>query len=129
MGKSTIYAIDDPNYRGLLYVEPERLYQLAKLCLEKDLQFTAHSVGDGAVHALLQAYDAIDKDFPVRPTRPCITHCNFMSREAIETMKRLGVVADLHRIGFGWMERPCFNSLAMIAWHTFNPTEALSIRE
>ena len=94
-GKSTIYAIDDPNYRGLLYVEPERLYQLAKLCLEKDLQFTAHSVGDGAVHALLQAYDAIDKDFPVRPTRPCITHCNFMSREAIETMKRLGVVADL----------------------------------
>lgn len=94
-GVSRIYSIDDPNYRGLKYIEPERLYQLAKLCLENDLQFTAHSVGDGAVHALLDAYEQVNKDFPVRKSRPCITHCNFMSREAIDTMARLGVVADL----------------------------------
>ncbi|MGN6545044.1 MAG: amidohydrolase, partial [Aureliella sp.] len=94
-GVSRIYSIDDPNYRGLKYIEPERLYQLAKLCLENDLQFTAHSVGDGAVHALLDAYEQVNQDFPVRKSRPCITHCNFMSREAIDTMARLGVVADL----------------------------------
>src|SRR5690606_525145 len=32
---------------------------------------------------------------PVAPLRPCITHCNFMSPEAIGTMAKLGVVADL----------------------------------
>jgi predicted amidohydrolase YtcJ len=56
---------------------------------------TAHSVGDGAVHALVDAYAAINDELPVRERRPCITHCNFMSREAIEKMEKLGIVADL----------------------------------
>jgi predicted amidohydrolase YtcJ len=95
-GLSTIYSITDPQYRGLLYVEPSKLYQMAKLALENDLQFTAHSVGDGAVHALIDAYERIsNKDFQVRDKRPCITHCNFMSAEAIERMSKLGIVADL----------------------------------
>jgi predicted amidohydrolase YtcJ len=94
-GVSRIYAIDDPNYRGLKYIEPERLYRLAKVCLENDLQFTAHSVGDAAVDALIAAYEQVNEDFPVRSLRPCITHCNFMSREALEKMQRLGIVADL----------------------------------
>lgn len=95
-GLSTIYSITDPQYRGLLYVEPSKLYQMAKLALENDLQFTAHSVGDGAVHALIDAYERIsNKDFQVRDKRPCITHCNFMSAEAIERMSKVGIVADL----------------------------------
>ena len=95
-GVSTIYSITDPEYRGVLKIEPERLYKLARVALEHDLQMTAHSVGDGAVHALIDAYRRIDAaDFPVRPKRPCITHCNFMSLEAIQSMQKLGVVADL----------------------------------
>ncbi len=94
-GVSSIYSITDPNYRGLLYVEPSKLYRMAKLSLENDLQFTAHSVGDGAVHALIDAYARINDDFEIREKRPCITHCNFMSAEAIDEMARLGIVADL----------------------------------
>jgi predicted amidohydrolase YtcJ len=95
-GVSSIYSITDPKYRGLLYVEPSKLYEMAKLSLQNDLQFTAHSVGDGAVHALIDAYERIaTQDFPVRDKRPCITHCNFMSAEAIERMSKLGIVADL----------------------------------
>jgi predicted amidohydrolase YtcJ len=52
-------------------------------------------VGDGAVHTLIDAYEAIDAELPVRDRRPCITHCNFMSAEAIAKMQRLGIVADL----------------------------------
>lgn len=95
-GVSTIYSINDPKYRGLLYVEPSKLYQMSRLALENELQFTAHAVGDGAVHALIDAYERISiADFPIRDARPCITHCNFMSAEAIERMAKLGVVADL----------------------------------
>jgi predicted amidohydrolase YtcJ len=94
-GVSRIYAIDDPAYQGVLQIEPDRLYEVAKLSLENELQFTAHSVGDGAVHLLIDTYRRINDDFPVREHRPCITHCNFMSEEAIASMSELGIVADL----------------------------------
>lgn len=94
-GLSDIYLIRDPAYRGVLKIEPDKLNAIVKTTVESGLQFTAHSVGDGAVHTLLDAYEETNKTTPVRPTRPCITHCNFMSLEAIEQMQRLGVVADI----------------------------------
>lgn len=98
-GVSPIYNITDPTYRGVLQIEPERMYEIAKLCLANDLQITAHSVGDGAVHTLIDAYQRVnDEDFSIEGMRPCITHCNFMSAEAIDAMARLGIVADLQPI-------------------------------
>ncbi len=94
-GVSDLYAISDPNYRGLLFVEPEKLHRIAKTTLENQLQLTAHCVGDGAFENLVAAYRRVNEDFPVRPTRPCISHANFQTPEAIETMRRIGVVADL----------------------------------
>ncbi|NWG13407.1 MAG: amidohydrolase [Acidobacteria bacterium] len=94
-GVSKVYSITDPKYQGMLFIDAERLYRIAKASLENDLQFTAHSVGDGAVHAMLDAYERIDKELSVRERRPNITHSNFMSREAIEKMKTLGIVANM----------------------------------
>ena len=94
-GVSSIYGITDPAYRGLLYIPAEKLKSIARLSFDNGLQFTAHTVGDGAVHTLVEAYEAINRDLPLREHRPCITHCNFMSQEAIERMKAVGVVADL----------------------------------
>jgi predicted amidohydrolase YtcJ len=94
-GVSRIYGIQDPDYRGELKIDPEKLYQLARLVMRHGFQMTAHAVGDGAVHTLLEAYEQVNREFPVREHRPCITHANFMSAEAIATMARLGVVADL----------------------------------
>ncbi len=94
-GVSRIYSITDPEYRGLRFIEPEKLRAIARLALENDLQMTAHSVGDAAVQTLIDAYAAINADLPLRDRRPCITHCNFMSLQAIEQMHRLGIVADL----------------------------------
>ena len=94
-GVSTIYGITDPAYRGLLYIPAEKLKSIARLSFDNGLQFTAHTVGDGAVHSLVEAYESINRELPLRDHRPCITHCNFMSREAIERMKAVGIVADL----------------------------------
>src|SRR5688572_2971769 len=101
-GLSKIYGISDPDYRGMLYIQPEPLYRAVRLALQNDLQFTAHSQGDGAVHALIAAYERVNREFSVRPQRPCITHSSFMSPEAIEKMRELGVVADLQP---AWLER------------------------
>ncbi len=94
-GVSEIYSIRDPNYRGVRFIPPERLLPMVRTAVECGLQFTAHSVGDGAVHALLDAYAAVGKELPVRKTRPCISHSNFMSRSAIEEATRLGVMMDI----------------------------------
>ncbi|MBM3812735.1 MAG: amidohydrolase [Acidimicrobiia bacterium] len=101
-GLSKIYGIADPNYRGMLYIQPDPLYRAVRLALQNDLQFTAHSQGDGAVHALIAAYERVNKEFSVRAQRPCITHSSFMSPEAIEKMRELGVVADMQP---AWLER------------------------
>jgi predicted amidohydrolase YtcJ len=94
-GVSRIYSIDDPAYRGVLFIPPEKLLPIVRATVEAGLQFTAHSVGDGAVHNLLDAYEEVNRTTPVAPTRPCITHSNFMSREAIDQAARLGVVVDI----------------------------------
>jgi predicted amidohydrolase YtcJ len=97
-GVSKTYGITDPNYRGVLFIPRERLLPIVRTTIESGLQFTAHSVGDGAVHTLLSVYDEINRTTPVAAVRPCITHSNFMSREAIDEIVRLGVVVDMQPI-------------------------------
>jgi predicted amidohydrolase YtcJ len=94
-GVSKIYAIDDPTYRGVLFIPHERLLPIVQTTVDAGLQFTAHSVGDGAVHTLLDVYEEINRKTPIRKTRPCITHCNFMSAEAVRKLPELGVTADI----------------------------------
>ena len=94
-GVSEIYSIKDPNYRGVRFIPRERLIPMARAAITSGLQFTAHSVGDGAVHALLDAYEEINKETPVRNVAACISHSNFMSREAVEQAARLGVNMDI----------------------------------
>ncbi len=90
-GVSKIYAIDDPDYRGVLFIPKERLLVMVRTATECGLQFTAHSVGDGAVHTLLDVYEEISKTMDIRKVRHCITHSNFMSAESVEKACRLGV--------------------------------------
>jgi len=94
-GASKIYSITDPTYRGLLFIPPDRLKPIVETTVESGLQFTAHSVGDGAVHTLLDAYEDVNGQTPIRKTRPCITHANFMSREAVQKLAQLGVAVDI----------------------------------
>jgi predicted amidohydrolase YtcJ len=94
-GVSKIYSIKDPEYRGVLFVPKERLLPIVQTTIESGLQFTAHSVGDGAVHLLLEVYEELARTMPIRKVRPCITHCNFMSAEAVRKLAELGVAADI----------------------------------
>jgi len=94
-GVSTMYGITDPIYRGVRFIPQDRLQTMVRAAVENGLQFTAHSVGDGAVQALLDAYEEVNKAMPVRGVRPCVSHSNFMSREAVEQAARLGVMVDI----------------------------------
>jgi predicted amidohydrolase YtcJ len=97
-GVSRIYAIKDPNYRGVLFIPRERLLPIVQTTAEAGLQFTAHSVGDGAVHTLLDVYEELDPKIPLRKTRPCLTHANFVGRDDIARAARLGVLLDVQPV-------------------------------
>lgn len=94
-GASSIYSITDPKYKGMLYIEPGKLFQIARAALKNDMQLTAHTVGDGAVRALVNAYEEVNNEFAVRDKRPCISHANFWTMEDIDRAKRVGIVADM----------------------------------
>jgi len=97
-GVSKIYSIVDPRYVGLRFIEPERLFRIARLVLSSGLQLTAHCVGDGAFETLVDAYERVDRELPVRSLRPCVSHANFMTSGGIEKMRSLGVVADMQPV-------------------------------
>ena len=94
-GTSAMYGITDPNYRGLLFIAKDRLREMVRAVAATGLQFTAHSVGDGAVQTLLDVYDEVGRDLNLSATRPCIEHSNFMSRHAVDQAARMGVMLDI----------------------------------
>ena len=102
-GVSRVYSITDPNYRGMRFIEPAKLYQILKTAIQNDLQPTAHSVGDGAVTEMVDAYERINRELPVRAARPSISHSNFMTADAIRRVKDMGVVLDLQPVWL-WLD-------------------------
>lgn len=124
-GVSDIYAIKDPAYRGVLFIPKERLGPIVETAIENGLQFTAHSVGDGAVHTLLDVYEEIDRIHPIRKTRPCITHSNFMSREAVEKLPKLGVCVDIQPIWLYLDTRTLLNQFGNDRLRYFQPLRSI----
>ncbi len=124
-GDSEIYGITDPTYRGVLNVPRERLLPMVRAATESGLQFTAHSVGDGAVHLLLDVYEEVNKSVSVRKTRGCITHSNFMSREAVEQAARLGVVLDIQPAWLYLDTRTLVNQFGYDRLRYFQPLKSI----
>jgi predicted amidohydrolase YtcJ len=100
-GVSKTYSITDPQYRGVLLIPPGRLLPIARAAAEAGFQFTAHSVGDGAVHTLLDTYAQLERELPpgtLQATRPCVTHCNFVDPADIKRFHELGVCVDVQPV-------------------------------
>jgi len=93
--KGETYQIVESDYRGLLFIEPRQLELVLEEAGRRGWQMTAHTAGEGAMDALLDAYEAVDRRFPIKDLRFCITHANFPSARNLERCKKLGVVADV----------------------------------
>ena len=89
-----IYGYDDPDYRGVLAVPPENIVEMAKTADRLGWQMTAHTAGGGATDALRDAYEAADRERPIRDRRFTITHVNFPDERAIARAKKMGVSFD-----------------------------------
>ena len=89
-----IYGYDDPDYRGVLAVPKENIFEMARTAAELGWQMTAHSTGGGSTDILLDAYEDANRKVDIRKRRFTVTHGNFPNDAAIAKAKKLGVVFD-----------------------------------
>ncbi len=94
-GVGETYQITEPDYRGLLFIEPETLGVIAQEAARRDWQMTAHCAGEAGMDQLLAAYLHADQTVGIRHRRWLITHANFTSAANLKLCAELGVAADL----------------------------------
>lgn len=95
-----LYGQTNPDSRGTLFVEPEKLYRIFKSASDRGWQITAHAQGGAAIDNLLDAFERLDRERPIAQRRHHVMHGSFMSEEALERMRRMGVAVDAQP---GWM--------------------------
>lgn len=95
-----LYGQTDPDSRGTLFVDLEKLTSIFEAARNKGWQLTAHAQGGGAIDTLIDAFERLDRVKPIAPTRSHVMHGSFMSAEALDRMKRLGILADVQP---GWL--------------------------
>lgn len=95
-----LYGQTNPDSRGTLFVDADKLYRIYKAARAKGWQLTAHAQGGGAIDTLLDVFERLDRDKPIRGERHHVMHGSFMSEGAVAKMKRLGVGIDAQP---GWM--------------------------
>lgn len=93
--KGATYQIIEDDYRGLLFVEPDQVKMLVEEAARRGWQVTAHTAGEAAMDVLLDAYDFVNRQTPIKDMRMCITHANFPSQRNLTRCKLLGVCADV----------------------------------
>ncbi|MBL8240424.1 MAG: amidohydrolase [Bryobacterales bacterium] len=95
-----LYGQTNPDARGTLFVDREKLTRIFRAARNKGWQITSHAQGGAAIDVLLDAFEALDKEKPIRPTRSHVMHGSFMSEEAIARMQKMGILADVQG---GWL--------------------------
>ena len=95
-----LYGQTNPDARGTLFVDPDKLYRIFKAARAKGWQLTAHAQGGSAIDILLDVFERLDKDKPIRGERHHVMHGSYMSEQAIAKMKRLSVSLDAQP---GWL--------------------------
>jgi predicted amidohydrolase YtcJ len=93
--KGATYQIAESDYRGLLFIQPEQLRMVVEEGAKRHWRMTAHTTGEAAMDVLLDAYEFVNRETPIKDLRFCITHANFPSRHNLERCKTLGVCADV----------------------------------
>lgn len=95
-----VFGIKDPEYRGVLNYPFDELLPVAAGAAKAGWKFTAHCTGGGGVDLLLDIYEEVDKQIPVKDRRFSIIHANFFTPESIQRMSKLGVYADMQAAWF-----------------------------
>ncbi|MCP4713402.1 MAG: amidohydrolase [Planctomycetes bacterium] len=86
---------DDPNNIGLLRVDTEYVYQVAKAALESGIGVSAHCIGIRATSLCLDAYERALAEHPTKDHRFRIEHAEIVRDQDVARFARLGVIPSM----------------------------------
>ena len=124
-GRNENYGIRDDDYRGTLLIPPDRLIEMVRRVAGHGMQFTAHAQGDGAGKILLDTYEQVNRETPIKDLRMGITHSSFMTLENVKTAARLGVVLDIQPIWLYLDTRTLVNQFGYDRLRYFEPLKTI----
>lgn len=119
-----LYGQTNPDARGTLFVEPEKLYSIFSAARSRGWQLTAHVQGGAAIDTLLDVFEKLNRESPIAPTRSHVMHGSFQSEESLERMRRMGIVED-YQPGWLHLDVPALSRVfgeQNMRW--FSPTKA-----
>ncbi|HEY8548462.1 MAG TPA: amidohydrolase [Vicinamibacterales bacterium] len=93
-GTRMLYAVEDPDYRGFLTLEPAQIAAAIATVHRLGWQMLVHVTGDAGVDVVLDGFEAAQKAQPDTDRRHTVTHAYFANRETAERAARLGVLID-----------------------------------
>jgi predicted amidohydrolase YtcJ len=124
-GRSEKYGIRDDDYRGVLNIPADRLVEMVRRVAKHGMQFTAHAQGDAAGTLLVDAYEQVNREIPLRELRMGITHSSFMTKDSVERAARLGVVLDIQPIWLYLDTRTLVNQFGYDRLRYFQPLKSI----
>ncbi|CAN7595488.1 amidohydrolase [Mesorhizobium sp. LjNodule214] len=86
---------DRPGWRGEPLFTPEHFAQVAVEADRRGLQIAVHSIGDGAVRAVLDGYEAAQKKNGRRDSRHRVEHIEVTTPSDVPRFAELGVIASM----------------------------------
>ncbi|KAJ7609921.1 amidohydrolase family-domain-containing protein [Roridomyces roridus] len=96
---------DHPHTRGFMLLDPEVLFEFIPWFLRDGWQVNVHAIGDRANGIVLDAFEAALEGVNVTALRPRLEHAQLMTREDMERLGKLGVIASVqptHAISDMW---------------------------
>lgn len=82
---------EDPQYRGVVMMSKEELYNLCWEAAKNGWRIGIHTVGDAAMDMVLEVFKQVNKEFSIVGRRWSIMHGFLPRPEHFEIMRRLGI--------------------------------------
>ena len=78
-------------YHGVQVLSTENLKGICRLAAEKGWHVETHAVGDAAIELLVDTYEEINREVPIKDLRWTVMHIFLPTQKAIEKMKACGI--------------------------------------
>jgi predicted amidohydrolase YtcJ len=91
---AALYGLPNADDRGFLTRSPEQIQAIVRTAHRAGWQVCAHVTGDAGVDAVLDAYQAANRDAPIGSKRFTLIHADFANATAAQRAAALGVVVD-----------------------------------
>lgn len=108
-----------PNEKPEPLFSPEEFKKIAIEIDKRGLQIAVHSIGDGAVRAVLDGYEAAQKANGKRDSRHRVEHIEVIHPDDISRFKQLGVIASMqpiHAPGCDFPLEPTISAIGKDRW-------------